>query len=116
MIYQTIHDGINQHGSSCTLTEYDSRKKYPLKGIFQSVGIKNREHSQIDYTRHGRADESDLLFIFNGTDNSVEYENAVLCDEHDNRYYIRKCKPFYYKQKILYYIAVVVPCSGEVVA
>ncbi len=115
MIYQTIHNGIEKEGISCTLTEYESQKHYPLKGIFQSVGMKNKEHSQISYTRHGRNDESDLLFIFNTPDETVEYENAVLSDEQNNRYYFRKCRPFYYRGKILYYLAVVVPCSGGVI-
>ncbi len=114
MIHQAIRDGINKQGLSCVLTEYESQKNYPLKGLIQSIGMKNREHSRMDYSRHGKYDEAQLLFIFNAPDETIDYENAVICTENHDRYYIRNCKPFYYKHNILYHIATITPCPKEV--
>ena len=114
MIHQTIHDSIDEQGLSCTLTEYESQKSYPLKGLIQSIGMKNREHSRMNYSPHGKYDESHLLFIFNAPDENINYENAVICTENHDRYYIRNCKPFYYKHRILYYMATIMPCPKEV--
>ncbi len=114
MIHQAIRDGIDRQGLSCMLTEYESQKTYPLKGLIQSIGIKNQEHSRVEYSRFGKYDESQLLFIFNAPDRTINYENAVVCTENHDRYCIRNCKPYYYRKEILYYMATITPCPKEV--
>ena len=114
MIYQTVHNAIIREGISCTLTEYRTQKHFSFKGIFQPIRIKNREHTQTVYASQGSYDEAEMLLIFKPDDSGIDFENALLQTENGEKYYIRKCKPFYYRTKILYYVAVAVSCSGEV--
>ena len=112
MIYQTICKNIDRVGTDAVLTEFESDKKYILKGILQPIDVNNRGYSQWEYTAHGSIDNSCYLFIFNTMENKIDYKNAILW-VHNRYYFVKSCKTFYYCDKAPYMSAVLTPYNKE---
>lgn len=112
MIYDTVCIGIENMGSVGVISEYETDKKYKIKGILQPINTKRKENNSIQYTENGEIDNTEYYFIFLDNGYNVNFENALLW--LNSKYFIFKnCKPFYYNKKILYRTALVVPYYKE---
>ncbi|MEE1077312.1 MAG: hypothetical protein UHY68_08660 [Acutalibacteraceae bacterium] len=112
MICNSICNVINQLGTECILSEYNSNGACIVKGILQPIKNNARENGGVDHTNAGVVDNSGYNLLFNLPDRDINLENATVY-AYDKYFWIKEFKIFYLKNKRLYAQAKLSPYTKE---
>lgn len=112
MIHNSVCNVINQFGTECILSEYNSCGACIVKGILQPIKNNARENSGVNHTNAGMVDNSSYNLLFNLPDRDINLENATVY-AYDKYFWLKEYKVFYFKDKPLYAQAKLSPYTKE---